>query len=410
MREGGLRIEEIRLRIIFNHRGEKTVEAEVLVGGYMGRAAAPSGASRGSHEVPAYPERGPDALLGELPRLRGRLVGRDALDQRGLAEELEALGLRSGALAYALTMAAADAASKALGRPLYQLLSGGAQARLPIPLGNVIGGGKHASASRLDLQEVLVAPQGAQDMRRAIGLLFAAHERVGQELAKRDRCFTGGRGDEGAWTTSLGSREALEVARRAADRLKDELGEELLLGADFAGSSLWDPVRGRYVYAREGRSLTPEEQLNYVLELAEEYGLRYLEDPFHDEDWERFAALKRALPRALVCGDDLTATQPERLLRALREGAIGAAILKVNQVGYLYRALKFAELAQRHGLTLVASHRSGELPEAHLAHLAVATGSSFIKAGILGGERVAKLNELIRLEEAHGLALARVMA
>jgi enolase len=411
MSDRDLGLEDISLRLIYNHRGEPTLEADVRVAGCLGRAAAPSGASRGLHELPPFPEGGPHAALALLPRLKEELLGVNAADQLELMSALERVGFVGGALAYAITLAAADAVSKARGQSLYQVLSGpGVEAALPIPLGNIVGGGRHAFSKRLDLQEVLVAPKGARDFREAVSLLFSVHSKVGELLARRDPCFTGGRGDEGAWTTGLDAQGVLELAREAVDQVADESGVELLLGVDFAASSLWDKGKGAYVYKREGVERDAGQQLEYVQELSERYGLEYLEDPFHEEAWEHFSALSRRLDKALVCADDLTATDRARLERAAKEKAARAAVLKVNQVGYLYRALEFASAARAHGIALVCSHRSGEVPEAHLAHVAVATGSSFIKAGIFGGERVAKLNELLRISELAGLRLRRPWA
>ena len=275
---------------------------------------------------------------------------------------------------------------------------------LPYPLGNVIGGGKHVRGRGPDVQEMLVLPVGAGDVLEAIQANFLVHGKAGELLAEADPAFTGGRGDEGAWAPKLKTEEALEVLFKACEQASGDLGFEVRLGLDVAASSLWDEEEGAYIYEREGAKRDRGEQIDFVLELIERFKLIYVEDPLMEEDFEGFSELTRKAKRygCLVCGDDLFVTSKARIERGLGLGAASAIIIKPNQVGTLSDTIDAVELAKKGGLVPVASHRSGESTDPYLAHLAVGLGCPVIKTGVLGGERVAKLNELLRIAEALG--------
>ncbi|RLI36873.1 phosphopyruvate hydratase, partial [Candidatus Bathyarchaeota archaeon] len=255
-----------------------------------------------------------------------------------------------------------------------------------------------------DVQEMLVLPVGATDVLEALQANFLVHRRAGEQLARADPGFTGGRGDEGAWAPKLGTEEALEVLAKACEDVAGELGFEVRMGLDVAASTLWREEENAYVYEREGMKRDRGEQVDFILELVERFKLIYVEDPLAEEDFEGFAELTRKARRlgCLICGDDLFVTSVERIARGAELGAATAIIIKPNQVGTLSDTADAVRAAREAGMVPVASHRSGESTDPHLAHLAVGLRCPIIKTGVLGGERVAKLNELLRIAEELG--------
>ncbi len=400
-------ITEVRLRRILDSRGNPTVEAEVRTeNGGFGRAAAPSGASTGEHEAIEIPAEEAIANAREIavPRIEGQVY---AGDQRGVDNALRGadgtanfseIGANS---AVAISMAAAKAAADVLGTPLYQHLGGAFRGRnFPIPLGNVIGGGEHA-ADATHIQEFLAAPVGAPSVTDAVFANAAVHSEVGDILT--DREIPAAKGDEGAWAPSIDDSEAFEIVEEAVETVSDEVGFEIRFGLDVAGAELYED--GAYHYGDETK--TPEEQREYIANLIDEYDLVYVEDPLDENDFGGFAELvdrvehPTAGPLAdqpLICGDDLFVTNTERLERGIESGAANSILIKPNQIGTLSDTFDAIELAVEHGYAPVVSHRSGETEDTTIAHLAVATDAPFIKTGAVGGERTAKLNELIRIE------------
>jgi len=408
-------IDQVIARVCFNSRGEETIEVEVKVKGYLGRAAAPSGASVGKSEVVAYPQGSPRAAVLQFSKEVDRLKGVDAADPEAVRQALRQLdggeryGRIGGSIAYAFSLAAIQAGARFNGTFIHKILSD-SPCTLPYPLGNVLGGGKHAGRGTPDIQEFLVCPTGAKTILDALAANASVHREVGVELARRDPSFTAGRGDEGAWAPKISDDEALEVMAEQAEKVTATLGIKISLGLDFAASSLWDEKTQRYVYARRGKTRDPQDQLQYVLDLVKRYNLFYVEDPLHEEAFDEFADLTRKLSGCYVTGDDLFVTNTGRLLKASAIGAGNAAILKVNQVGTLADALDFARLASEKGYSIITSHRSGETPGAHIADVAIATGSKMLKSGVVGGERVDKLNRLLRIEEAEHCRMAKLTA
>ena len=392
-------ITEVRLRRILDSRGNPTVEAEIRTeNGGFGRGAAPSGASTGEYEAVERPAGEAIAAAREIavPRLEGQVY---AGDQRGVDSTLRAadgtddfseIGANS---AVAISMAAAKAAADVLGAPLYQHLGGAFRGRgFPVPLGNVIGGGEHA-ADATHIQEFLAAPIGAPSVADAVFANASVHGEIGEILAERD--IPAAKGDEGAWAPSIDDHEAFEIVAEATDAVADDVGFEIAFGLDMAGAELY--ADGEYRYGE--RTRTPDEQLEYVAELIDEYDLVYVEDPLDEDDYEGFAELTdRTGDRTLVCGDDLFVTNTDRIERGIDAGAANSVLIKPNQIGTLTDAFDAIELAANHGYDPVVSHRSGETEDTTIAHLAVATDAPFIKTGTVGGERTAKLNELIRIE------------
>ncbi|MGC9191236.1 MAG: phosphopyruvate hydratase [Conexivisphaera sp.] len=406
-------ISEVRLRPAFTGRGDETVEAVVSVGPHRGRATAPAGASAGRHEAVHLPPGGAAEALRNFDA--SRLLGVDASDPRAVTGALRSMDATpnysriGGATAYAVSVAALEAASAHLGKPMYELIGLYTEPRLPLPLGNVLGGGKHAGGGAPDVQEFLVFPLDPATPLDAIRVNLRVHALVRKGIERRDPTFPAGKGDEGAWAPRMNTLEALDVVSQAAAEASDELGVRVALGMDVAASSLWSPSDRAYVYSREGRRLSPEEQISFMEELADKYGLRYLEDPLHEDDFEGFSEITRwARGRGvLVVGDDLLVTSASRLERAAGMGAAAGAILKVNQAGSLGEAMEFARACRSRGYSIIASHRSGDTWDSHLAHVAVGTGAIMMKSGVVGGERMAKHMEILRIAESHpGMRMA----
>ena len=390
-------IEDIILRRILDSRGNPTVEADVRTSSGLGRAAAPAGASTGTHEVQAWPEGGVTAA-SELARqdVVPQLLGLSAEEQAqvdALLHEVDGTSNFSrigGNLAVAISLATARAAAASQGVPLYRYVAGMGPYGLPAPMGNVLGGGAHAVGGT-DIQEFLVTSFD-DDVSRAIEANAAVHRAVGAALCERFPDTALGRGDEGAWIAPLENVAALELVVEAVQQVAGETGVDIRPGLDLAASEFYRD--GKYVY--KDRSLTPEEQVDFVASLIEDYGLHSVEDPLNQEDFESWAALT-AKTDALVIGDALYVTNVERLEKGLEMGATNAILIKPNQVGTLTDTLDTVSLAREAGLATVISHRSGETTDDAIAHLGVAFGCHAIKTGTVGGERIAKLNELVRI-------------
>jgi len=404
-------VTDVRLRRVLDSRGNPTVEADVETeSGGFGRAKAPSGASTGEHEAVELPvEEAIAAARAEaVPRLVGEVFAGDqrevdaALHAADGTDDFSGIGANS---AVAVSMAAAKAGADVAGLPLFQHLGGTFRGNtFPVPLGNVVGGGEHA-ADATDIQEFLAAPVGAPSVEEAVFANAAVHSAVADLL--EDRGIACGTGDEGAWAPAIDDSDAFEVVAEAVDRVSDDVGFGIRIGLDIAGAELYDDEAGVYRYG--DRERTPDEQVEYVLGLVEEYDLVYVEDPLDEDDFEGFARLTERVGgaggapagragRTLVCGDDLFVTNVERLKRGIEAGAGNSILVKPNQVGTLTDAFDAIECAVASGYDPVVSHRSGETEDTTIAHLAVATDAPYIKTGAVGGERTAKLNELIRIE------------
>lgn len=392
-------------RILFNSRGSKTIEVDVTSDGrHLGRVCAPSGASVGRHEAVGFPKSGPQSSLEILRQNQDKLVGLDSDDLPAIHDIIRSIdatpdySICGGSLAFALTIASMDSASRALDQPLFVTLRGDGPYSFPLPLGNILGGGAHAGPATPDIQEILVCPTGAKTIRDAIEMNLAVHAELGSMLNK-SASFTGGRGDEGGWAPALDNHRALELAAGAIEGLGYTLGEEMSLGVDFASSTQWDARKNTYVYGRAGFENSPDRQIEFVSDIIRKYKLVYAEDAVHEDAFEEMARLASRFPHTLITGDDLTVTNKSILENAIKLQSCNAAILKVNQAGSLHDALEFADHANSNGIRLITSHRSGESTDSHISHIGIATKSRMLKAGVLGGERVAKLNELLRLSE-----------
>ncbi len=402
-------IEDVRARKVFNSRGDETIEIEVYTTYGFGMAAAPAGASRGRGEVLPYPKGGVDEAIEKVESLVApELIGMDADEQEEIdnllhevdgTEDFSKIG---GNTAYAISLATAEAAASSMGIPLFQHLGGHLACELPYPLGNVIGGGKHARGKAPDIQEFLVLPVGANSFLEAMKANTLVHKKVGSLLTKRDIYFTGGKGDEGAWAPSLNTQDSLDILFKACEEVLEETGVKCRIGLDVAASTLWSPNEEKYVYTKEEVKRDSGEQLEFILSLIEKYEIVYVEDPFHEEDFRSFAELTKKAKNCLICGDDLFTTNIKRLNEGSEIGAANSIIIKVNQIGTLTDAWETTKRAKALGYTPVMSHRSGETSDSHIAHLAVGFNCPIIKTGVVGGERIAKLNELLRVEDTLG--------
>ncbi|MBX5320934.1 MAG: enolase C-terminal domain-like protein [Candidatus Bathyarchaeota archaeon] len=402
-------IEDIIARKVFNSRGEETIEVDVITASGFGRASAPAGESRGKAEVVYYPKGGVDEAVKKVEELIApELVGLNADFQEEIDKTLHEIDntkdfrIIGGNTAFTISLANAEATANSYGLPLFQYLGGYAAHELPYPLGNVISGGRHTSGKSPDIQEFLVLPYGAESFLEAAAANVKIHKKVWEILKKKDKLFNNGRSDEGAWTANITNLEALEILADACEKVSNEVNFNCSPGVDVAASTLWNHKSKRYVYQRDGKGRDSGEQLEFILQLVEKYHLAYVEDPFHEEDYESFAELTKKAKNCLICGDDLFATNHERLAHGVEIHAANAIIIKVNQVGTLTDALETIEAAKRAGYVPVISHRSGDTCDWHIAHLAVAFKCPIIKTGVVEGARIAKINELIRVEEFLG--------
>jgi len=392
-------IEDIAIRKVFDSRGNPTVEVEVATLMGLGRFSAPSGASTGKHEVRSFPAEGVDGAIQFFrEKVALELIGMDGLDQIFIDKTLheidgsEDFSRMGGNVATATSIAVAKAVASDLGMPLFSHLGGCFSFKVPLPLGNVIGGGKHAYGGT-SIQEFLVFSE-AETIYQSVEANELIHKRVGEVL--REKIGTLGRGDEGAWVAPVKDEEALSILEKSCSEIESEKNVKVHLGLDVAASEIF--TDGRYGYGDVKRSR--DEQIDFIERLAGEYSLSYIEDPLEEEDFAGFAELtKRIGTDTVICGDDLLTTNVKRLGIGLDAGSCNGIIIKINQVGTLTDAFETADLARRNGYSIVVSHRSGETPDDSLAHIAVAFGADLIKCGVVGGERVAKLNELIRIGE-----------
>lgn len=394
-------IVDLVMRKILDSRGNKTVEVDILTEGGMGRFSAPSGASTGAHEVSAFAKDGLDSGIAVFEKeVVPELLGFDTLDQVDLdfmlrdidgTENLERIG---GNLIVATSIAASKAAADSLQIPYYRYLGGMMQTDLPFPMGNVLGGGKHAIGGT-DIQEFLVIAQG-DTFAESVFANSAVHKRVSKIIRKRYPTVALGKGDEGAWVAKVSNDEALEIVSQACREITDDVGFLIQPGLDVAASSFFKD--GKYIY--KDKKLDREGQVAYMSELFDKYELFSIEDPLDEEDYEGYVMLTEEIgDQCLIIGDDLFVTNEERLEKGIEMGACNAILIKPNQIGTLTGTIDTVKLAQDAGYQTVISHRSGETIDNAIAHMGVAFGSIAIKTGAVSGERTAKLNELIRIEE-----------
>ncbi|HSL26290.1 MAG TPA: phosphopyruvate hydratase [Acidimicrobiia bacterium] len=406
-------IAALKGREILDSRGNPTVEAEVyLSGGAFGRAAVPSGASTGSGEAVELRDGG-DRYLGKGVRQALRhvesliapaLLGADATHQEAIDQTMLDLDgtedkSRLGANAIlAVSLAVARAAASAVGLPLYRYLGGPTARLLPVPCLNVLNGGAHASNS-IDIQEFMLVPGGLPSFGEALRAGVECYQSLKKVLAGRG--LVTNVGDEGGFAPNLATnRAALELLAEGVEAAGYSLGDEVALALDVAATEFY--TAGRYQF--EGGQRTSAEMVDYLEALVDEFPLVSIEDGLAESDWEGWQSLTSKLgSRIQLVGDDLFVTNEDLLRKGITTGAGNAILIKVNQIGSLSETLHTMEIAGRAGFGRMISHRSGETEDSFIAHLAVATNAGQIKSGAPArGERTAKYNQLLRIEEALG--------
>jgi enolase len=412
------RIEGVKAREILDSRGNPTVEVEVfLEDGSWGRAAVPSGASTGAYEALELRD-GDKARYGGKGVLKAvenvekviapKIKGMCALDQRAIDRlllELDGTPSKSKLGANAIlgvSLAVAWAAAAYLGLPLYRYLGGLNSCVIPVPLMNILNGGKHAHDST-DLQEFMIVPAGAPCFAEALRWGAEIYQSLKKVLASKG--YSTNVGDEGGFAPSLKSNEeAVELVLEAIQKAGYKPGEEVFLALDPAASEFYED--GRYVLRKEGRALSSEEMVEFYAGWVEKYPIISIEDGLSEDDWDGWKLLASRLgDKIQLVGDDLFVTNVERIKKGIELGLANAVLIKPNQIGTLTETLEAVALARDAGWGAVISHRSGETEDVTVAHLAVATGTGQIKTGApCRSERVAKYNELLRIEEELGLS------
>jgi len=411
-------IKSVRAREILDSRGNPTVEAEaVLTDGTAGTAAAPSGASTGKHEAVELRDGDRTRYLGlgvlkavdhVNTEIASAIAGMSALEQAAVDQRLIELDgtankARLGANAIlATSLAVARAAASFRKVPLYRYLAETKAEQLPVPMLNILNGGKHASGS-VDFQEFMIVPAGAVDFHKAMQMSSEVYHSLHKVLG--DKGLSTNVGDEGGFAPQLPANEdALELILAAIDRAGYRAGQDLFIALDPAASTFYQD--GKYVLSREGVTLTPAEMIDYYAKLVSDYPVISIEDGLAEDDWANWSLLTARLgKKAKTVGDDLYATNMNRLEKGIAQKASNSILIKFNQIGTLTETMAVIRRAQEMGWTTIISHRSGETEDTTIADLAVACNSQFIKSGApCRSERLAKYNRLLRIEEELGRA------
>jgi len=409
-------IEDIYAREVLDSRGNPTVEVTVtLMGGAQGTAIVPSGASTGAHEAVElrdgdknrYGGKGVLTAVNNANEvLQDAVTGLSALDQVALDEQMIAMDAtpnkgKLGANAIlGVSLAVARAAAAALELPLYRYIGGTSARVLPVPMMNILNGGKHAENST-DLQEFMILPVGAESFTEAVRWCSEVYHALKKVL--HDRKLNTNVGDEGGFAPSLASnKDALDLIVTAIEAAGYQPGKDICLGLDPAASEFFD--NGTYVLAREGRSLSASQMIDLYEQWIGAYPIITIEDGLAEDDWQGWAELtKRLGGRVQLVGDDVFVTNTERLARGIREGVGNSILIKLNQIGTLTETLAAIQMAERARYTAVISHRSGETEDTTIADLVVATNAGQLKTGAPArSERVAKYNRLMAIEEELG--------
>jgi enolase len=414
-------IETVRGREILDSRGNPTLEVEVtLAGGESGLAGVPSGASTGAHEAVELRDDDPARYGGKGVQIAVRnvnealaeaVVGLDAFDQIEVDRAMRELDGsenkgRLGANAIlGVSLAVARAAAEAAGLPLYRYLGGPNARTLPVPMMNILNGGKHASGSNVDMQEFMVMPIGAPSF--AEGVRWGAEVFHALKIVLKERGAATMVGDEGGYGPSLPSNEnAIDAVLEAIARAGYEPGRDLVIALDPAATEFFDASTGNYVLNGDDRTLSGQEMVAFWENWTARFPIASIEDGLGEDDWANWSALQASIgDHVQLVGDDLFVTNPERLARGINEAAANAILVKPNQIGTLSETLDAIALAQRNGMNAVISHRSGETGDTFIADLAVATNAGQIKTGAPSRvDRVAKYNRLLAIEAELGAA------
>ncbi len=407
---------DIHAREILDSRGNPTVEVDVILeDGTMGRAAVPSGASTGAYEANERRDGDKSRYMGKgvleaCAAVNGEiaeaLVGIDATEQVEIDEmmiELDGTENKSRLGANAIlgvSMAAAKAAADYCTQPLYRYIGGTTARVLPVPMMNIINGGEHAD-NPIDIQEFMIMPVAADNIREAVRMGAEVFHTLKKELSAAG--LSTGIGDEGGFAPNISSsRDALDFILKSIEKAGYKPGEDMYLALDCAATEYYKD--GKYVLSGEGKTLSSEENADYLAALVNDYPIISIEDGMAEDDWDGWKALTEVLGNKVqLVGDDLFVTNPTRLSDGIKRGCANSMLVKVNQIGTLTETLKAVDIAHRAGYTNVMSHRSGETEDATIADLAVATNCGQIKTGSLArSDRLAKYNQLIRIEEMLG--------
>lgn len=380
-----MEIKNLKLREIFATNSLKTIEIELETSKAKARSSVPIGTSRGKYEVACLPT---EDIVKNFSKVKSHLVDHEFDDQADFDSTLRIIDKTSnlreigGNLALALSSAFFKASALEEGKEIFEFLS--QEPKIPSPICNVVGGWKGQS----DIQEFLLLPTYQKSFLNSMEKISLAYLEIAHRLKKQDHQFKFGKNLESAWVTSLNFEKVLEILTQA---IKEK---NLVIGLDFAASQLWDEKK--YVYSNG--ELLSTQQLSLIEDLVEKYPIQFLEDPFHEDDFISFSTITHRLQEKIICGDDLFATNLDRLKIGINYKAINSILIKPNQVGTITDVINVAEEAKKNNLKTVMSHRSGETEDTLICHLAIGLGCDYIKLGT-SGERTVKINEIIRLEE-----------
>lgn len=391
------KIKEVRAEKVLDSRRQETIRVYVKTDLGTWSTSSPSGKSTGSHEIPAFPES-VNSSIRLLEKLSGEILEID-IEKFSDLEKIEKIVDRNKIGAntlYALEASILKALAYSEKKELWQLINPEAK-RMPFPVGNIIGGGMHTPltrGSRADFQEFLIVPK-LKNFADNVAVMKKAHEIAGLKLEARKA--RGVLNDEGAWGTNLGNGECLEILQEVRREIEEEIGQDIEIGIDVAGSSFYSP--DIYHYKNPEALMNSNEHINNLSELADKFEIFYIEDPVDEDDFKNFRVFREKNAGRMVVGDDLTVSNVERFTRALKERAIDAVILKPNQTGSLVEIKKIVYLAKKFNIVTVMSHRSGETADNTIADLAFGFQTDYIKTGVIGKEREGKLGRLIEIEK-----------
>ncbi len=393
-------IKKIKAKKIKNSRGEETIKVIVKSDMGKGEGSTPSGASKGVHEVDAFPEDGVDFCVNAINKeLKDSLIGLEINSFSDLKKIEDIIDFKK--YGGNTVLAVEYAVLNSFDAP-WEILNENAK-QVPRPIGNVIGGGAHIKGtSSPDFQEFLVFSLDCNSFSDAVFANFKIHDLVRKRMKKLDENFNRETSDEGAWVADISNYQALELLRGSIKEVSKEFGFTIHIGLDVAASSFYK--NGKYHYhnfsdEQKTKTLTSDEQIKFIGEIIEKYNLKYVEDALHEEDFEGFAKLRKEYGnKCIIVGDDLTTTNSDRLDKAIKAEAISGIIIKPNQIGGLIETKKVVDKAKANKLICAMSHRSGETKDKILGHLAVGFGTQLIKTGIYGSEREVKLKEIKSIE------------
>ncbi|MBR9678165.1 MAG: phosphopyruvate hydratase [Nanoarchaeota archaeon] len=401
-----MKIKGIYANRIITSTGRPTIEVTVKTDKSFGKASVPTGTSVGKHEVKAFP-KSVKASVREVNTRLNKLFTQIIDSSLNSLKDVERLEKKMGLMEKSLGGNTILAISYAMIRVLanhkrvgvWKLLNPKPK-KIPSQLANIIGGGAHSGGKSPDIQEYLVNPYDYKSFQQAVDALVLVHDLAKEELSRKVKGFSRGEGLEGAWTANTDNTTPFEILETVCKKATGRTGVKFRLGIDFAASELWNGKHYAYRHPITRKRVGKEEQIDVVRSLVKDYKLFYVEDPLHEEDFEGFAELNKKLrKKCLVCGDDLLVTSTKRLEIAIKKKSCNSAIVKPNQVGYFFKTLEFIEKLKKNKMTPIISHRSQESVDPMIADLAVAYQIPHIKVGISGGERVEKLNELMRIEQ-----------